>query len=67
MEKIRCGNESLRRGNKKQEKIILKRRGKEFQIGEVGVVLIVMQTVIGFRKPTKLIIILRITEVKPTL
>ena len=47
-----------------KRKRILKRRGKQFQIGKFGIVLIIMQTVNGFRNPTKLIITLKITEVK---
>ena len=46
--------------------MILKRRGKEFQIGKFRIVLIVMQTANGFRKPTKLIIILIITKENPS-
>ena len=59
-----CGTELLIRRNKKEEKITLKKRGEEFQKGKVGIFLIMMQTVNGFWNPTKLIIILIITEVK---
>ena len=46
--------------------MILKRRGKEFHIGKFRIVLIVMQTANGFRKTTKLIIILIITKENPS-
>ena len=39
--------------------------GKEFQKGKVGIVLMVMQTVSGFRNPTKIIITIIITKVNP--
>ena len=40
----------------------LKKRGKEFQVRKVGIILIVVQASNGFRNPTKIIIILIITK-----
>ena len=43
-----------------EEKRIKKRRGKEFQIGKVGIVLIVMKNSNEYSNQTKIIKILRI-------
>ena len=42
-----------------------KNKEKEIQIGKVGIVLFMMQTVNDLRKPTKLIIIIIITKIQP--
>ena len=63
MEKRRYRTEALLKRNKKEQKILLKRREEEFHIGKVGIVLIVMQTGNGFRNPIKITTNLRITKV----
>ena len=61
------GTENLQKTNKKEDKIILKIRGKELQIGKVGIFLTMMQAKNGFSNSTKVTTTPRITKVNPIL
>ena len=60
VDKRRCGAEALGEKKEKVTYIIIIIIWKQFQVGNVAIFLIVVQTANGFGKPTKILIILLI-------